>query len=438
MDKKSNSPELLTKMGIVFISGSAGELDWILPILDDLLAKSFDIKIIFLTRHARISVHKNQMLNDYITNHSLNLDVYTCGGYFFEKIEHFSYLLHRASIKLNFKKKPILKIIYGLINKAIKKFYLMHLPLKSLNLKNKKFLFFSEYPSLRRPRDLWLKEEFDKAIFFYFPHSPHIYAEDLNINYSQPEFKNFGNKYFLLLGHPADYLMINDQRELSDPKLEKVFIGHPKYSDRWLSDLRGESKSFRSSLLSRQSINILVLSRGSGSYLDDQSHANLVKISMKTIDEHFNNYNLFVKKHPREEKSHWDDLASQYPSMNIIDDHIMKIATSVDFVISFWSSGAMDCHTLGIPVIELFDPNKHSKQQVPLGSGFTTIYRLLGIVLPASNSQELVKAISILQRNNYSLLTENPHPFYNELMSLSNDWNEKIEKILTSHNLIKS
>lgn len=437
MDKKSESPKLINQLGIVFISGSAGELDWILPILDDLLAKGFDIKVIFLTRHARSSVFKNQMLDDYITNHSLNIDTYQCGGYFFEKIENLSYLLHRLSIKFNFEKKQILKIIHSLIDNIFKKLYLMNLPLKNFNLKNKKFLFFSEYPSLRRSRDLWLKSEFDKAIFFYFPHSPHIYAEDLNIKYSMPEFKNFRNNYFLLLGHPADYSMIKDQKELTDPKLEKVFIGHPKYSNRWLSDLREQSKSFRSSISNRQSINVLVLSRGSGSYLDDQAHANLVKTTIKAIDENFENYNLFVKKHPREEQSHWDDIATQYPSIRVIDNHIMKIATSVDFVISFWSSGAMDCHTIGVPVIELFDPNKHTKQQVPLGSEFTTIYRLLGIVLPASNSKELVGAISILKRNKYSLISENPHPFFSELMSLSNNWNEKIENILESHNFIK-
>ena len=47
----------------------------------------------------------------------------------------------------------------------------------------------------------------------------------------------------------------------------------------------------------------------------------------------------------------------------------MEIAKNVDFVISFWSSGAMDCNTLGVPVIEYFDPNKHSKQQISEGEG---------------------------------------------------------------------
>ena len=40
---------LKTKTAIVFLSGSAGELDWILPILDHLLKREFDLKIIFLT-----------------------------------------------------------------------------------------------------------------------------------------------------------------------------------------------------------------------------------------------------------------------------------------------------------------------------------------------------------------------------------------------------
>ena len=72
---------------ITFISGSAGELDWILPILDFLLNKGFKIKIIFLTRHARKSVEENRMLNDFICQENSKVEVILCGGYFFEKIE---------------------------------------------------------------------------------------------------------------------------------------------------------------------------------------------------------------------------------------------------------------------------------------------------------------------------------------------------------------
>ena len=54
------------KVAVVFISGSAGELDWILPILDYLLQKKFKIKIIFLSRHALKSVEENNMCNEFI------------------------------------------------------------------------------------------------------------------------------------------------------------------------------------------------------------------------------------------------------------------------------------------------------------------------------------------------------------------------------------
>jgi hypothetical protein len=312
------------------------------------------------------------------------------------------------------------------------------MPSQIFKLKDKKCLFFSEYPSLRRPRDFWFRQEFKQALFFYCPHSPHIYAEDLDAKYQKTESINFENRYFLLLGHPADYPFINDGMELASKDLEKVFIGHPKYSNIWLHQFKEESKIFRSSFSKRSEINILILSRGSGSYLDDQSHVDLVKTAIAGIDSQIANYNLLVKKHPREQNSHWDIAASTNPRIKIIDDHMMKIGTSVDFVISFWGSGAMDCYALGLPVIELFDPNKHPKQQVPHESSYTTIYRLLGIVLPANNLEELVKVISTLKSNNFSLPSLKIHPFYNELLSLSNSWNSKLEKILASHDLIDS
>ena len=117
---------------------------------------------------------------------------------------------------------------------------------------------------------------------------------------------------------------------------------------------------------------------------------------------------------------------------------MMNIATSADFVISFWGSGAMDCYALGVPVIELFDPNKHPKQQIFHNNEFTTIYRLLGIVLPAKNLKELVRAISSLRDNNFLLPSNEPHPFFSELMNMSNKWNIKIEKILETHNLMNN
>ena len=41
------------KQAVTFLSGSAGELDWMLPMLDYLSKLKFKIKIIYLSRHVQ-------------------------------------------------------------------------------------------------------------------------------------------------------------------------------------------------------------------------------------------------------------------------------------------------------------------------------------------------------------------------------------------------
>ena len=430
IDKSNKS-----QTAIAFLSGSAGELDWVLPILDYLLKKGFNLKIVFLTRHVLKSVETNSMLNDYIFQENSKIEVILRGGYFWEKFERISYLSYRLFLKIKLNEKPIINKIYSFYDKVFESVFMWRLPSNILDLKNEQNIFFSEYPSLRRPRDLWVKQKFNRSIFFYCPHSPHIYAEDLDREYSESDSLDLNKKNFLLLGHPADYFVVNDERELASPDLEKVFIGHPKYSNSWLHTLQEKSKDFRDTAATREKINILILSRGAGSYLDDESHNDLVETTIKVIRNKIPNYNLFVKKHPRELNSHWDNFADD-PSIKIVNDHILNIATKADLAISFWTSGAMDCRTLGVPVIEYFDPNKHPKQQVPEGDAYTTIYRKLGVALSASNEEELGGAVSRIVNENYKMPSDRPHSFYTELIIRSNHWHIKVEEILLSNNLI--
>ncbi len=422
---------LKAKNAIVFLSGSAGELDWILPILDYLLKKDFDLKIIFLTKHVLKSVETNSMLNDYIHQDSSKIELVFLGSYLWEKLERISYLSHRFFIKYNLKGTPIIGPIYSLFDKFLETFFKYRLSSSIGNLKKNKNIIFSEYPTLRRPRDNWIRSQFKDSIFFYCPHSPHIYTEDLERNYTQSETLDLDKGRFLLMGHPGDYFVVNDNRELASLSLEKVFIGHPKYSDSWLHTLKEKSKKFRRTASTRKSINILVLSRGSGSYFDTEYHKNLVENTINVVRKHIPNYNFLVKNHPRELNSHWDNFLDD-GSINIVNDHILNLATQADFAISFWTSGAMDCHTLGVPVIEYFDPNKYPKQQVLEGDIYTTIYRKLGVVLPASNKFELERSLLKLVEEDFKILPHKTHKFYNELIANSNQWLLKIEKILQS------
>ena len=54
------------KQAITFLSGSAGELDWVLPILDYLSKLQFKIKIVYLSRRVQKSIDHNLLLTNYI------------------------------------------------------------------------------------------------------------------------------------------------------------------------------------------------------------------------------------------------------------------------------------------------------------------------------------------------------------------------------------
>ena len=122
-------------------------------------------------------------------------------------------------------------------------------------------------------------------------------------------------------------------------------------------------------------------------------------------------------------------MKDKYDQIEVINDHILSLSTQADFVISFWSSGAMDCFLLGLPVIEFFDPNKNSKQQIFENNSFTTIYRKLGIVIPASSAAELDEAIMRLINNSFSH-TPMTHHFFKDIIMRSNKWSESFDQIL--------
>ncbi len=424
------------KQAVAFLSGSAGELDWMLPILDYLSKLQFEIKIVYLSRHVQKSVDHNLLLSNYINQSGKEIETISCGGYFIELIEKCGYLMHRINIKL--KKPRLLSILFYIVERFCKSIFMIQLPRNIIQNEGEDTIIFSESPSLRRPRDHWIKKMFNKSIFFYCPHSPHIYTSDLDRKYEEADHIDVNKKYYLLMGHPSDYFPVDEESEYAAPDLEKVFIGHPKYSRRWLNTRQEEARSFRSSFAKRKKSNILVISRGHGSYIDEDSQRDLVETTAQVIQDQIPNYNLFVKKHPRETNSHWDKIIEDYPSIRIVEDHILDIASKVDFAITFWSSGAIDCATLGVPVIEFYDPNKYPKQQISVGDNFTTIYRKLGLVHAADDKKELVKVVSGLLRRDSNMQLKKPHSFYNDLMHQSNLWEEKIEEILATKNLLKS
>jgi len=418
------------KKVIVFISASAGELDWIYPIVHYLNAKSLKTTVIYLSRRAESSVKENATLHAFINHRSV--DVISCGGYFFELIDKYGYLLNRIKIKLNL--PNALNFIFSFFDKVMGVTYIYKICKKSGLNSNDKFLIFSEFPSLRRVRNTWVKKKFTNSIYLYHPHSTNV---NLNLEHysNKPQTLVYKGNDFLLLAHPGEYKQIKKVVEINSIDLPVVYLGHPKYSKEWLAQYK--KNNIRNMDDSSEIVRILVISRGYGSFIDKHQYINLIDSVIKAASDVFDDYNIIVKKHPRESKSYWNEVGQNSPSIQITENHIMQVAGNVDFAISFWSSAALDCHLLGLPVIEFFDPNK-SKKSVSHGvSNGDTVYRKLGVVVPANTESELVKAIYEIKQNNYCQLTDCQHPFVDDMLQYSNEWKCEFNKILSLNGFLE-
>lgn len=410
------------KKVLILISSSAGELDWILPIVQNLYNKCYKITVIYLSRRAKNSVKENTLLQEFVNQPSVD-EIY-CGGKYFEFIDKYGYLLNRLKLKLNL--PNILNSIYSLSDKLMGAAYI-YIIRKNCELScNDKYLIFSEFPNLRRARDMWVKNRFTNSTYLYHPHSTNI-NQDLDNYSNKSEIFSYKGNEFLLLAHPGEYKELRSTGDFNFKELGVVYLGNPKYSKDWLAQYKNyiSNKNNKS-----KNVRILVISRGYGSYINKNQYINLIDSVIKSANIVFDDYTLIVKKHPRETKSYWNEVSKNNSSIQITENHIMKDACTVDFAISFWTSAALDCHLLGLPVIEFFDPNT-ARKSVTVGESKDTVLRKIGVAASANNESELVKAINKIKKNNYLPFSTYKHPYVDDMLKYSNDWKCEFNKIIS-------
>lgn len=423
------------KIAIIFVSGSVGELDWNLEILEYLIKRKFFLKIIILKKKAYESIKKNKLIYDFINKKNENIELFYRFGYFVEKLRHYTYLAYRILLKLKIDQFSLTSKFLDFFLWIFHRTFIYNLPDVIKDNEQQKFLFLTEFPSLRFPWNVWIRKKFKNSVFIYHPHSQSIYATNFEQKYDS-SIINYNKKNFLLLGHQLDYLNINDGKELASNNLEKIFIGHPNWSNKRILRFISNKNIDEPLLNQKNKTNVLILSKHFGSYFDEKYHSHLAETSIKVIKKIIPNSNIFIKKHPRESKSRWDILANNDTSIKVVNFHVQQIATKVDFVISIWNSASVDCYAMGIPVIEYYDPNRFSKNTILIGDSYTTVYRMLGVVIPVNNENELQSAVKDLVKNKFKLPIVKNHTFYNQIINLSNTWEEKIKNILISNNLL--
>ena len=153
----------------IIVSGSAGELDWILPVAKQLSVSGNQINISFLKESARQSFEKNSSLK-LITykNFSVNEEILLSDT----DLRKWEFLnrVYRGLYKLSFEIfREYLDLLFAFLN------FLLFSRVHKL-LKNKPSSVMAEFPSDARLLGAILRGNKNKIV--YFPHSPHIYSQD--------------------------------------------------------------------------------------------------------------------------------------------------------------------------------------------------------------------------------------------------------------------
>jgi hypothetical protein len=416
------------KNAVVFIGSSAGELEWVLPIVKYLLDNNLDIKIVYITDIARQSVNRNVFLKKYLNRYSrikcyklnwLNRKIRALGTYLY-------------FFKGKFIDVKLLDSCFSALDNALGFMFTRCMP-RGVSRKDNNFLFL-QWPSLKfssRHR-YWMEKSFINSIFFYFPHSTNIYSIDSLNSYSNIQSEVYQSRSYAMTGYPGDFEAIKNLNfDMSG--VAPAYIGHPRYSKKWIHPFRENSLMLSTNIYS-DVVKILVVSANFSYHVIANELKPWIDSIEKVVQERFSNYQIIVKMHPRELKSRWDDIIKKNPSIILTEESVLEVAHKVNFSITFLSSSAMDCFLSGTPVIEFINPEK-----IPIedrsDNKKQTHSKEFGIVLSVSTESELKIAIDKVTSQNYRVSLDSTHPLFQESIQRSDNWEFYFKEILNINNI---
>jgi hypothetical protein len=413
---------------IVLIDGHAGDLDWIIPVIKYLIDKNLYIEIVYLTKAAKVSVKNNFFLSDYLDRYP-QIKCFEV-GWVLRKIRDINFILHRIRLKT---KNKILDYCLNIICNTLTIIY-VRIAIVRDNA-DKENLIFSGHIELKKSRNFRpnLERVFQNSIFFYYPNTSGIYTSKLEADCINNKVRHKCRSY-AMFGSPCDFEVLKKSVNHDVEGVVPMYTGHPKYSDKWISSFK--KNSYVSSMEDRKKkVKILIISRIPGAYLDKEVCESLANTTMKVVHEKFSNYQVIVKKHPREFNSYWSTLAEQYPSIVFSEDSVSQAANKVDFSIAFFSTASMDCFIMGTPVIEFLNPKDLKIVDTYTNHKIGTQARALKVVLPANNESELRIAIDKIVSKSYKASLESSHLLFQNVVKQSNQWDVDFNFYLNANNI---
>ncbi len=374
---------------LVIINDSWGEVDWILPVLTHLKEKWT----------ARISVFFNDdaIYNEKSEYQDLHerLEVISKEIITPSKLKETVKWRYRIFEILKLASKKLIKVyllpryVKGLVSGDLRFVFTTHDLLKYKCGKNVDFIFhdFSGIDFTQYYRD------FPQSKVVVFPHGTFIHG--WIDNKLKEEFSRF--MYFQTIDRDA-LLLLGSHKDLAFFKtltsLENIVItGHPKLEKIWVDSFAVRRIEGRFDNETRR-FRILFIQYPKRRMIKKDVFESFVSTVLDIAES--NNIEIIMKRHPRQDENELKSILERYRNltMDFATESVLSAATRSDLAISFPSSACMDAIAAGIPVIEYFD---YSSQKwttfVKTDGGRTSIYRKLGLVVPANNGSELEQEI---------------------------------------------
>ena len=366
----------MKKIIFLVVKKHSGEIDWILPILNE-AKKNFYIVTIFNNPAAFESLKQNKDL--FLLWKQINK------SYIIEN--KFDYLFYKIFYKFFLKLK-----INNFSNFFLDKIHNPEKILKKLNLTSKKidigFLAYNNF-------SYWpisLQKNYESKIV-RFPEAQHIW----NYNSKYNSFKkNIYNKLatdIILLSKNENFFK---KSYLKNKKL--IFCGFPKYNLNWLKKFKVKKKP----QVTTNKKTILIATRppfkgkGQIEYFSQNSYEYII-CSIIKLAKKIKNIKLIFKLHPNtEDKIRLVKFCKLFSFNNYSfrSSHLYKLAQQSDICISMYSSAVLDCLAAKKPVIEFWLNNIDNIDFIKdKKNDWISIYTKLDLVEPVNNYNLLEKKI---------------------------------------------
>lgn len=223
----------------------------------------------------------------------------------------------------------------------------------------------------------------NKPIFTYH------HGNEISIAKTSYGFRKNSSKNTILLfdSHNAEYMKSMGYKK-------NVVVGYPIFFKEWLELVNNYCH-----LKSYDNPSVLIYSRHvNEKYMDMDKYIYLLTTSLKVIREKFQDIQIVIKPHPREDINFIKEIISNenIANVSISFEHPAVLAKNAIMAITFWGSVILESLSMEVPTVEYYKEANRFREDYPNGSN----YKAVGID-SVSSEDELRLFIDSVISNNY-------------------------------------